>query len=90
MFEYRLLTQRQQAEIAHRKLLELEAEHARLELDIRLSKATGIENDSVATAEEHLVVLVQQMATLTSWLTPPPVEDEVPVSENGHRPVPAE
>lgn len=83
MSEYRLLTARQIAEIHQRKLLELEAEHARLELDLRLAAASGIENDNVTEARAQLELLAQQIATLISWITPPPAE--IPVGANGHR-----
>lgn len=89
MFEYRMLSLRQQADIATRKLLELEAEHARLELELRLAHATGIENDSVHAAQEQLDILVRQIATLTSWLIPAP-ETVVEAPSNGQRPVTAE
>lgn len=87
--DYQLLTAKQQAQIAHQKLLDLEAEHARLELDLRLAVATGIENDNVEAAKGQLEVLVQQIATLTSWLIPPPDEDAVGRS-NGQRAITAE
>lgn len=79
---YHRLTDIQLTGIANQKLLELEAEHARLELDIRVSKATGIENDNVAAGEEQLDLLVRQIATLASWIMPPPVYE---ASANGHR-----
>lgn len=80
---YHLLNAKQQAEIYHRKLLELEAEHVRLELELRLADAADIENDSVVEARSQLDVLVRQMATLASWIMPAPAE-EVPVASNGH------
>lgn len=86
-FEYRLLSAQQQAQIASQKLLDLEAEHARLELELRLAAATGVENENVTAARGQLELLVQQVATLTSWIIPPPV-DEAPA--NGHRPITAE
>lgn len=82
MHEYRLLNAQHLAEIAQQRLFDLEAEHARLALDLRLAHATGVENDQVAKGEERLALLVQQIATLTSWTIPAP-EAPPTVSTNG-------
>lgn len=80
-YRYRLLTVRQLAEISERKLFDLEAEHARLDLEIRLARATGIDNEQVTGAEGQLELLVHQIVTLTAWLTPPPLD----APSNGHK-----
>lgn len=80
--EYRLLTEDHLGQIAQRKLLDLETEHAALELDLRLARATGVQNENVGLAEVRLELLVKQIATLTSWVMPPRVETAI---ANGHR-----
>lgn len=84
MNDYVILNAQQLAEIRHRKLHELEVEHARLELDLRLARATSIENDAVAQAEKQLEILYQQRMILLSWMAPPPAEVvAVPAAANG-------
>lgn len=80
---YRLLTETQLAQIVQRRLLDLEAEHARLDLDVRLAKATGVDNDNVTAAVNQLELLVEQIAVLVSWSMPRPVDDVVEASSNG-------
>lgn len=93
--DYKILTPRALEQVHLQKLLALETDHARLELDIRLAHAVGLDDDAVAVQQRQLIVIVQQMATLLSWITPPPAEtedeepvvneDEVDASTNGHR-----
>lgn len=75
--DYTLLTGQQQQQIALRKLVELEAEHAGLEFDVRLAAASGVENDNVVQARAQLELLVQQIAIVTSWVMHPPSEPEI-------------
>lgn len=84
MATYRFLSKAQLAAIWDNKVLELEAEHARLALDLRLARATNVENESVDTAQKHLNVLVAQMAALTSWMSPEPEQIEL-ANSNGAR-----
>lgn len=88
--DYSLLGPSELNKIGRQKLLELEAEHARLDLDLRLAHATGIDNDNVTAATNQLAILVQQIATLTSWLTPAPIAEPSDVSANGDQPVAVE
>lgn len=81
MTEYRHLTPDQQAGICHQKLLELEAEHARLALDLRLAAATGIENENVVAARGQLDLLARQIEILGDWISPPALT----ANANGHR-----
>lgn len=81
MRDYRHLTPDQQAQICHQKLLELEAEHARLALDLRLAAATGIENENVVAGRGRLDLLVRQIEVLGDWIEPPALT----VNANGHR-----
>ena len=79
---YRLLSQAQLTQIIQQRMLDLEAEHFRLELDVRLAKATGVNNDNVTAAVDQLKLLEEQVAVLTSWTTPRP-DDVEKVSSNG-------
>lgn len=90
--DYVLLTGRQLEQVHLQKLLALETDHARLELDLRLAHAVGVDGDDVAAAQAQLGIIVRQIATLVSWMTPPPpeTEDEEPAEHelanpNGHR-----
>lgn len=74
---YRILNNGHIERIEADKLLQLEAEHARLSLDLRLARATGVQNENVAAADQQLALLVEQIATLTSWITPAPPEGAV-------------
>ena len=65
--DYRFLTAAEAAQICRQKALELEVEHARLALDIRLAEASGIDNDNVTQAKGQLAILVVQMEALASW-----------------------
>lgn len=73
------------AEIYARKLLDLEIEHARLELELRLARATNIQNEAVANAENQMRVLNDQLDILQVWLAPQP-EEPTPVTVNGQGP----
>jgi hypothetical protein len=90
--DYQILSARQLEQVHLQKLLALETDHARLDLDLRLARAVGLDNDDMVTVQHQLAVIVQQMATLLSWITPPPPEDEehddedeIVVSSNGDR-----
>ena len=69
---YRLLNQDQKFGIRRQKLLELEAEHYRLDLELRIAASSAIENDNVKVAREQLDILNQQIETLVAWLAPTP------------------
>lgn len=86
--DYRLLNDGQKQQIARQRLLELEAEHARLALDLRISAATGVENDNVVAGRNQLDLLAKQVETLASWITTEdqPLRGEV-VPDNGRDPV---
>jgi cytidylate kinase len=91
---YLLLTDAQQGQIALRRLLELEAEHAGIDLDLRLAAAAGIENDVVVNARNQATILARQIAILTSWIQPPAQDQEEQImneeSANGQEPALAE
>lgn len=96
--DYTLLTDAQRQQIALRKLLDLEAEHAGMELDIRLALSSGVDNDNVTQAQQQLAVLARQIDLLRTWVLPPSPEvddesivtDDDLVSSNGQELVEAE
>lgn len=95
--DYTLLTDTQRQQIALRKLLDLEAEHAGMELDIRLALSTGVVNDNVTNAQQQFVLLGRQIELLRSWVLPPQTDEDsvVPdhddlISPNGLDPVEVE
>lgn len=73
---YHRLTPEQMANIHEHKLLELEAEHAALTLDVRLAGVVGLDNESVAQARLHLNILEAQHAALAAWSERPPMSIE--------------
>lgn len=88
--DYHLLTGKQREQISLKRLLDMEAEHAGLELDIRIALSTGVNNDNLTGAQQQLALLARQIELLHTWLTPPPVDedtDKVPVdvAANGDR-----
>jgi hypothetical protein len=92
--DYLLLTDEQKNQIALRRLLDLEAEHNGLELDIRLATASGVENENVERARNQTVILERQISTLVSWVQPADKadsDDEVELVDepvaNGRKPV---
>lgn len=66
--DYRVLTDEHHLELQRRKLAEVEAEHAQLDLDVRLAAIAGIDNDEVAVARVQLAMLEAQHAALVAWL----------------------
>jgi len=68
MMRYRVLTHDQVRGLLTRKLANIEAEHAALELELRLARVAAIENDAVIEARAQLAMLQAQHAALISWL----------------------
>lgn len=88
--EYMLLTQEQRDQVSLRKLLDLEAAHYGLELEVKIALSTGVRDDSVITAQQQVVLLARQISLLCSWIRPAEEEDvETPVP-NGQDPVEVE
>lgn len=86
--DYMQLTDAQLADVRRQKLLEIEAEHARLALDLDLASVVGMENEQVALAKTNLMALERQHQTLRELLAPPSADP----SDNGAvsaAPVPA-
>jgi hypothetical protein len=83
--DYTLLTQAQKDQISLRKLLDLEAEHFGLEMDVKVALSTGVDNDNVTAAQQQIALLAQQINLMRSWVLPPHSdgEAEVEVSSNG-------
>lgn len=73
---YHRLTPEHMAQVHERKLLELEAEHAALALELRLADVVALDNQSVAQARVHLDILEAQHAALAAWVERPPVTIE--------------
>lgn len=82
--EYRVLDERGVEQIALRKLLDLESNHASLDLDVRLAVATGIDGEPVAQGRQRLALLTLQISTLATWLWPP-TENEQPTERKVER-----
>lgn len=83
--DYLLLTSEQKSQISLRKLLDLEAEHFGLEMDIKIALATGVDNDNVTAAQQQIVLLSRQIDLVRSWVLPPTsdAEAETDVPSNG-------
>jgi len=83
--DYTLLTQGQKDQIALRKLLDLEAEHYGLEMDVKVAISTDVHNDNVINAQQQVILLARQINLLRSWLLPPEPEEDVAIdaSANG-------
>lgn len=94
--DYTLLTDAQRQQISLRKLLDLEAEHCGMDLDIRLALFTGVDNDNVLKAQQQLALLDRQINLLRAWTLPPGddddpiVTDDDRVSSNGQELIEAE
>lgn len=87
--DYLLLTQEQKSQISLRKLLDLEAEHFGLEMDVKVALTTGVENENVVAAQQRLVLLARQIDLVRSWLMPAHEEPAEP-APNGLDPVEVE
>lgn len=83
--DYRQLTDAQLAETRRQKLLEIEAEHARLALDLELADGVGLVSEQVVQGRANLALLERQHRLLSDIISPPPVEP----SGNGTEPAPA-
>lgn len=81
MTEYHQLNENGLQEIRRQKVLQLEIEHARIDLDLRLARATGLQTEEMAVAEGHMRIIEEQIAMLLSWMKPVPE-----LASNGHRP----
>lgn len=82
--EYALLTSAQHTEVRRQKLLELEAEHARLALDLKLAEAVGLKSEQVAIARANLALVERQHQVLREVMAPPAAEP----TDNGSAPTP--
>jgi hypothetical protein len=69
--DYTQLTESQIKDIRRQKLLEIEAEHARLALDLELAAGVGLANEQVSTGKANLAMLERQHTTLVDLLSPP-------------------
>jgi DNA-binding XRE family transcriptional regulator len=81
--EYTQLTNAQVVDIRRQKLLEIEAEHARLALDLSLAAGVGVQTDQVAQGRANLSLLERQHKTLHDLMFPPAETGGEAVSDNG-------
>jgi hypothetical protein len=79
--EYSQLTNAQITDIRRQKLLEIEAEHARLALDLDLAGKVGLQTEQVAQGRANLALLERQHRSLHDLMFPP--VDPADVSNNG-------
>ncbi len=75
MMKYLQLTTGQLVDIRRQKLLEIEAEHARLALDLELAAAVQIATESVAQGKANLSLLERQHTVLREMMNPPAVAE---------------
>lgn len=68
---YSQLTDDQLAEIRRQKLLQIEAEHATLALDLQLADGVEMVNEQVAQGRANLSLLERQHADLLKLMAPP-------------------
>ncbi len=78
--DYTQLTPAQVDDIRRQKLLQIEAEHATLALDLQLADGVEMVNDQVETGRANLSLLERQHADLLRLMAPP-------ASPNGAEPV---
>jgi hypothetical protein len=79
--DYRLLTNDHLTSIRHQKLLDLEANHARLALDVELAQGAGATDQQVASTLRDMIFIEAQVHLLLQLLAPkakpaPDVVDE--------------
>lgn len=87
--DYKTLTADQLATIRQDKLLAIEADHARITLDVQLAARVGItEGESIAQAKANLALLERQHADLLAIIDPP-AGDPLPVAANNGATAPA-
>lgn len=70
--EYKSLNASQLDEIRKQKLLEIEAEHARLLLDLELAAGVGLQGEQVAQGKVNVALLERQHRALSELIWPPP------------------
>jgi hypothetical protein len=71
---YGQLTDAQRGEIHRQKLAQIEVEHYRLALDLKLAAAVGVENEQVARGRADLALLEGQRKALIDIIAPDPGE----------------
>lgn len=68
MIEYHIFNGSHLQQLQEQKLGELEAEHARITMELKLAGLSGIENSSVDQARSQLAIVEVQHTAVASWL----------------------
>lgn len=68
MIDYHVFNGTHLMRMQQQKLAELEAEHAKITMELRLAEVAGIENDSVEQARSQLAIVEVQHTAVVSWL----------------------
>lgn len=73
--DYKMLTDVQLAEVRRQKLVQIEAEHAALALDLELADGVGLQSEQVAQGKANLLLLERQHRDLSNIMWPPQPTD---------------
>ena len=69
--DYKLLTDDQLTEVRRQKLVQIEAEHAALALDLELAAEVNLATEQVAQGRANLLLLERQHRALSLIMWPP-------------------
>jgi hypothetical protein len=69
--DYKMLTDDQLADVRRNKLVQIEAEHAALSLDLELAAEVNLATEQVAQGRANLLLLERQHRVLSDIMWPP-------------------